>query len=114
MKLKDKLLFLVFYIEFKRFYDFYIDESKTSFEISLPIQLDTICSRFQYIVLLSNKDILFQELNLIKTKNSDNSSNNLYSFLLHKLNILFKSNIHKRKVIYKKTKGSFKKLYEFI
>lgn len=113
-KAKHKLLFLAFCIEFKRFYDFYIDENKTSFETSLPIQLDATCNGFQHMALLSNEDTLFQELNLTKTNNNDNTPNDLYSFLLHKLINTFKNKIKKGEIIDETTKGSFKRLYDFV
>lgn len=103
-KAKDKLLFLAFCIEFKRFYDLYIDEYRTSFETFLPIQLDATCNGFQHMALLSNEDTLFQELNLTKTNNSDEAPNDLYSFLLHKLINTFKFNINKGEIIDEKLK----------
>ena len=53
-KAKDKLLFLAFCMEFKRFYNFYCDENTPYFETYLPIQLDATCNGFQHMALLSN------------------------------------------------------------
>jgi DNA-directed RNA polymerase len=64
-KAKDKLLFLAFCVEFKRFFNFYMDENQTEFKSYLPIQLDATCNGFQHMSLLSNEKQLFRELNLI-------------------------------------------------
>lgn len=47
-------------MEFKRFYNFYCDESLTHFETYLPIQLDATCDGFQHMALLSNEKTLFK------------------------------------------------------
>ena len=57
-KAKDKLFFLSFSMEFKRFYDFYTDENSMEFYIYLPVQLDATCNGFQDMALLSNEDTL--------------------------------------------------------
>ena len=79
-KAKDKLLFLAFCIEYKRFVNFYNDESQTEFKNYLPIQLDATCNGFQHISLLSNEDQLFEVLNLIQSK--DNKPKDFYNFFL--------------------------------
>lgn len=66
-KAADKLFFLAFCIEFKRFYNFYCNESSPYFETYLPIQLDATCNGFQHLALLSNEKTLFKELNLAST-----------------------------------------------
>lgn len=54
-KAKDKLLFLSFCMEWKRFNDFFINENTTEFHTYLPIQLDATCNGFQHMALLSNE-----------------------------------------------------------
>ena len=86
-KATDKLLFLAFCIEFKRFYKFYTDENSLCFETYLPIQLDATCNGFQHMALLSNEVRLFKELNLVQLDKlgKDSIPNDFYSFLLHKV-----------------------------
>ena len=59
-KANDKLLFLSFYMEYKRFYEFYNNENSIEFYTYLPIQLDATCNGFQHMALLSNEETLFQ------------------------------------------------------
>lgn len=59
-KAKDKLLFLSFCIEYKRFYDFYMNDIAMEFYTYLPLQLDATCNGFQHMALLSNEDTLFK------------------------------------------------------
>lgn len=81
-KAKDKLLFLSFCLEYKRYFDFYHDEDLETFYTYLPVQLDATCNGFQHMALLSNKTELFEELNL--TTNSSQPKD-FYNFLLHKV-----------------------------
>lgn len=134
-KAKEKLLFLAFCIEFKRFYEFYINTSHMRFETYLPIQLDATCNGFQHMALLSNEQTLFKELNLIPeskgkdVKTLEHKPSDFYNFLLHKLINYFKSKVDsgiffydsdlKRSAKDKKEKsdidrGSYKRLYDFI
>lgn len=112
-KAKDKLLFLAFCIEFKRFYNFYIDENQMEFKTYLPIQLDATCNGFQHMSLLSNEHTLFKELNLIDTK-SNEPPKDFYNFLLHKLIHLFEIKINKGELIDSKYKGSYVRLSKFV
>jgi DNA-directed RNA polymerase len=111
-KSKDKLLFLAFCIEYKRFYDFYTDENLMEFETYLPIQLDATCNGFQHMALLSNEDTLFKELNLVSNKND--KPNDFYNFLVHKLKDLFDKKILEGEFIDNKTNGSYERLSKFI
>lgn len=47
-KAKDKLLFLSFCMEYKRFHDFYLNTTFMQFQTYLPIQLDATCNGFQH------------------------------------------------------------------
>ena len=60
LKAKDKLLFLSFCIEYKRFIEFFNNEDTKMFYIFLPIQLDATCNKFQHMALLSNEKTLFK------------------------------------------------------
>jgi DNA-directed RNA polymerase len=111
-KSKDKLLFLAFCIEYKRFYDFYTDENLMEFETYLPIQLDATCNGFQHMALLSNEDTLFKELNLVSNKSD--KPNDFYNFLVHKLKDLFDKKILEGEFIDNKTNGSYERLSKFI
>lgn len=51
---KEKLTFLAFCMEYKRFYDFYPNENTVEFKTYLPVQLDATCNGFQHMALLSN------------------------------------------------------------
>lgn len=48
-KAKDKLLFLAFCLEFKRFYEFCTSEDSFEFLTYLPFQLDATCNGFQHM-----------------------------------------------------------------
>lgn len=134
-KAKDRLLFLSFCMEYKRFYDFSTNENIMEFHTCLPVQLDATCNGFQHMALLSNEDTLFQELNLssyirVKSKAkakakaiakdkvlsdiSDIPPSDFYSFLLHKLVNFFKSKIDSGEEIDPKTKGSYLRLFNFL
>ena len=118
-KATDKLLFLSFCIEFKRFYDFYLNENVVEFHTYLPIQLDATCIGFQHMALLSNEDILFKELNLIYNcvkgkKISDVPPSDFYSFLLHRLLSYFNYKISRGEISDNKNKGSYERLNNFI
>lgn len=112
-KAKDKLLFLAFSIEFKRFYNFYINPDLLEFKTYLPIQLDATCNGFQHMALLSNEKELFEQLNLTSTS-QDNPPKDFYNFLLHKLRVMFKSKLDKGESIDIKTNGSYERLQNFL
>ena len=106
-------------MEFKRFYDFYMDENAMEFHTYLPIQLDATCIGFQHMALLSNEDILFKELNLISNsvkgnKVSADPLSDFYSFLLHKLLRYFSDKISKGETSDNNNKGSYERLHNFI
>jgi hypothetical protein len=86
-KAKDKLLFLAFCIEFKRFYEFYIDENQMTFSTYLPIQLDATCNGFQHMALLSNEESLFKELNLQVSQKD--GPKDFYNFLVQRKKIFY-------------------------
>lgn len=88
-KAKDKLLFLSFCIEFKRFYKTFYN-TILKFHIHLPIQLNATCNGFQHMALLSNEGTLLKKLNLISSNKDKKDSYNynphdFYSFLLYKI-----------------------------
>lgn len=104
---KEKLMFLAFCMEYKRFYEFYRNENTIEFKTYLPVQLDATCNGFQHMALLSNEETLFKELNLVselkkKKKGQkqiiDSQPGDFYSFLLHKLINLFKDKLAKGQV----------------
>lgn len=111
---KHKLLFLYFCMEYKRFYEFYIDENASIFHTRLPIQLDATCNGFQHMALLSNEDTLFKELNLVRNNSKDSKPKDFYNFLLHKLTSLFEQNVVNGLLTDNKTSGSYERLYKFI
>lgn len=118
-KAKDKLLFLSFCIEYKRFYNFILDENAMEFNTYLPVQLDATCNGFQHMALLSNEETLFKELNLVNTSSKDKASYDLppsdfYNFLLHKLVSVFKNKVHLNEPIDTKNGGSYERLHNFI
>jgi DNA-directed RNA polymerase len=104
-------------MEYKRFYEFYIDENASKFLTYLPIQLDATCNGFQHMALLSNEDTLFKELNLVcnnedKSDKNDVTPSDFYNFLLHKLINLFKSKVDSGETM--DGKGSYTRLLNFI
>lgn len=121
-KANDKLLFLSFCIEYKRYYDFLMDENSLEFYTYLPVQLDATCNGFQHMALLSNKETLFKELNLVnatqengKDKPADDiPPSDFYNFLLHKLISVFEYKINLNEIIDSITKGSYERLHKFI
>lgn len=120
-KAKDKLLFLSFCMEFKRFYDFYTDENSMEFYTYLPIQLDATCNGFQHMALLSNEETLFKELNIElysdkpRKKSNDEQPSDFYNFLLHRLKVLFEAKLDKGQVNDEKEKGgSYERLNCFL
>jgi len=118
-KAEDKLLFLAFCMEFKRFYEFYNNENLMEFHTYLPIQLDATCNGFQHMALLSDEDTLFKELNIETTKENnisnryDENPRDFYTFMLHKLYKLLADNVNNG--IQDDSKGgSYSRLYDFI
>lgn len=79
-KAEDKLMFLAFCMEYRAYYPFLLDDNQTVFHTHLPIQLDATCNGFQHMSLLSNKDTLFSELNLMDRK-KDSANNEQRGFL---------------------------------
>lgn len=91
---KDKLLFLSFCMEYKRYIEFLNNEDSMTFSTYLPIQLDATCNGFQHLALLSNEKILFKELNLYVDINDKTPyPSDFYSFLIYKLTILLEGKI---------------------
>jgi hypothetical protein len=124
-KAKDKLLFLAFCIEYKRYVEFMNNEDVMEFYTYLPVQLDATCNGFQHMALLSNEDILFKELNLNvstrgKTKDKDKNNtedrdsipSDFYNFLLHKIIDVFRSKVEDVKTD-PKDKASYERLLSF-
>jgi DNA-directed RNA polymerase len=79
---KEKVLFLAFCIEYKKYPEFINDDELSEFKSYLPVQLDATCNGFQHLALLSNEKKIFEVLNLT---NTDKEPKDFYSFLLHKL-----------------------------
>ncbi len=119
-KAKDKLLFLSFCMEYKRYIDFKGDERLSIFETFLPIQLDATCNGFQHMAMLSDEEVLFDELNLKLLNSSQkksepvNEAKDFYSFILHKLLQKFKSKLDEGIEIDEVNGGSYKNLNEFV
>ena len=90
-KAEDKLLFLAFCMEYKRYIEFINDENATEFHTYLPVQLDATCNGFQHLALLSNENTIFKELNLVKQ--DEVKPRDFYNYLVHKLNHLFTQKI---------------------
>lgn len=107
-KAKDKLLFLAFCIEYKRYQQFINNENLYEFSNHLPVQLDATCNGFQHMALLSNEKQLFKVLNLVKD-DEDTKPKDFYNFLLHKLIILFDQKIESNENI-----CSYKRLRTFV
>ena len=57
---KDKILFLAFCMEYKRYIEFLGNEDVMEFYTYLPVQLDATCNGFQHMALLSNETTLFK------------------------------------------------------
>ena len=117
-KASDKLLFLAFCIEYKRYIEFMEDETQNEFDTYLPIQLDATCNGFQHMALLSNEYTLFKELNLVKKDNRDNKDESIpsdfYNFLLHKVVNVFAHKLEQNVTIDEKTGGSYERLNNFM
>ena len=112
-KAKDKLLFLAFCIEFKRFYNFYIDENQMEFKTYLPVQLDATCNGFQHMALLSNEETLFKELNLTGGKYNQ-PPKDFYNFLLDKFLTACRLKIDQDILTDSESNGSYQRLLKFV
>lgn len=112
-KAKNKLLFLSFCMEFKRFYEFYTNDQLKCFHSYLPIQLDATCNGFQHLALLSNENVLYDVLNLT-CDNNHSDPRDFYSFILHMLVSLFKSKIDCGVTEDIDTLGSYSRLLDFL
>ena len=108
-KAKEKLLFLAFCVEYRRYVNFLKDENLSEFSTYLPIQLDATCNGFQHLSLLSQESKLYDELNLT---NKGKYPKDFYNFLLHKVNTYLKDNLDKN--ITEEGKGSLLRLSNFI
>ena len=96
---KDKLLFLAFCMEYKRYYYIIQSEESRKFMSYLPIQLDASCNGLQHIALLSGEKELYEVLNLTESKDKDPSiPNDFYSYLLTKVLQYFKDVLSDPKV----------------
>jgi len=112
-KAKDKLLFLAFCIEYKRYNEFLVNEDIIEFKTYLPIQLDATCNGFQHMALLSNESTLFEELNLVKSKQG-NKPKDFYNFLLHKVLALIDSYVRGEIPVDVNKLENYKRLNDFI
>lgn len=86
----NKLGFLAFCLEMKKFNDFYYLKLTSKFSTYLPIQLDATCNGFQHLALLSEEVELFEQLNLSLPEGSgtvNEDPKDFYSFILNKLKI---------------------------
>ena len=111
-KASDKLLFLAFCFEYKRYVDFLEDENQMFFYTHLPIQLDATCNGFQHMSLLSNEEVLFKELNLVSDK--DNQPRDFYSFVLHRLMSAIDRKVRNNEFKDSEEKESYERLSRFI
>lgn len=108
-KAKEKLLFIAFCIEYKRFNLFLNDENLIEFSTYLAIQLDATCNGFKHLSLLSQESQLYDELNLT---NKGKYPKHFYNFLLHKVHTYLKDELDANRV--EQGKGSILRLNNFI
>ena len=108
-KAKEPLLFLAFCMEYKKYYLFLNDDSKTEFNSYLPVQLDATCNGFQHLSLLSQESKLYDVLNL---SNKGDKPKDFYNFLLHKVLEVIKSKLDEGITI--DGKGDYSRLNSFI
>ena len=115
-KASDKLLFLAFCFEYRRYNDFMANENIMEFHSYLPLHLDATCNGFQHMALLSNETTLFKELNLVKKGENENDSDpsDFYNFLLHKVENVFTTKIENNELDDKLTGGSYERLSKFM
>lgn len=103
----NKLLFLAFCFEYKKYYEF-LSKNCKYFITHLPIQLDATCNGFQHLALLTGDENLAKYLNLTPSSWYD-QPDDFYSFLALNLNKYFKEKkIQLNKEIYKLLRQGFK------
>lgn len=129
-KAQDKLLFLSFCIQYKRYIEFIQNENNSEFKTYLPVQLDASCNGFQHMAMLSNERVLFEELNLVIPKHKKATINNIvsnvkegegyiqpkdfYNFILYKVTTKLQKQIDKGIIVDEKTKGNYESLSKFL
>lgn len=113
-KAKEKILFIAFCIEYKRYHNFINDSSQTTFNTYLPVQLDATCNGFQHLALLSQESDLYHELNLTN-RDKSNVPRDFYNFLLIKVTNKLKTIACENKTCEQaQTKESYRRLEDFI
>jgi DNA-directed RNA polymerase, mitochondrial len=89
----NKILFLSFCLEMKRFDNFLNNEYTHEFNTCLPIQLDGTCNGFEHLTLLSNESKLFEVLNLFESSKNEDPKD-FYQHIINQINIHLEKKIN--------------------
>lgn len=91
-KAENKVSFISFCFEYKRFIDFIKDKNRSVFYTYLPIQLDARCNCYQHLALLTKENVIYDKLNL-SSSNFDEDPNDFYTFMLNRINIYINNKV---------------------
>ena len=93
-KAENKVCFISFCFEYKRFMDFMNNNDSVVFHTYLPIQLDATCNGYQHLALLTHETKLFSKLNL-DISTHDDDPDDYYSYVANLNKEYIKSGIKK-------------------
>lgn len=80
---ENKVCFISFCYEYKRFLHFLSNKEDTVFKTYLPIQLDATCNGYQHLSLLTKETKFMSKLNL-SVSSHDDDPDDFYSYILSK------------------------------
>jgi DNA-directed RNA polymerase len=89
---ENKVCFISFCFEYKRFIEFIHNTNSVKFATYLPIQLDASCNGYQHLALLTREAKLFNKLNLDKST-FDDKPDDFYAYILDKTEEYIKKKI---------------------
>jgi DNA-directed RNA polymerase len=93
-KAENKVCFIAFCFEYKRFMEFMRDIDNTKFYTYLPIRLDATCNGYQHLALLTQETKLLSKLNLDMSTHDDDP-NDYYTYVSNMNKDYMRSGIEK-------------------
>jgi hypothetical protein len=81
---ENKVSFISFCYEYKRFKEFWDNKDQVVFYTYLPTRLDASCNGYQHLVLLTKENKLLNKLNLDKSTHDDDP-NDFYTYIFEKI-----------------------------
>ena len=91
-KAEEKISFISFCFEYKRFMDFIKDNNRSVFYTYLPIRLDASCNCYQHLALLTKENVIYDKLNLASST-FDDDPDDFYTFMNNRINVYIRNKV---------------------